>query len=434
MDPTTGGLSSRREFLRGVVAGAALLGCGGAGFACGWAPAPELSVQPRRVRADEPFVARLEGLPPGERAVFSADFVDEMLREWSSTAVFEANEGGIVDTSEHSPIEGSYETGDPTGLIWSALGADFYAPTTGVSTVTVTARAGDLELSAEVERYAMADGVEAADVRAEGLFGRILSPARGERPAPGVLVLGGFEGGLSPHSAYEAALLASRGFAALALAYFRGEYFGAGIPPGALPENLAGIPLEYLGRAVRWLGERDGVDPDRLGVVGHSRGGELALLLGATNPELKAVVSCAGSGVSFPSPEGDGPAWTLGGEPVPHLPYASDGSRPREGAIRRAEIPVERTNGPVLLIAGEDDALWPSELFSRLAYDRLLRHGHPHGDELAVYPGAGHLIRAPYAPAAPGRAQFGGDARANAEACEDSWRKVTTLLEENLKP
>ena len=118
---------------------------------------------------------------------------------------------------------------------------------------------------------------------------------------------------------------------------------------------------------------------------------------------------------------------------MPPLRYIPDVSRPSEEEIRRAEIPVERTNGPVLLIAGDDDALGPSELLARLAYDRLRRHDHPYDDRLAVYPGDGHLIQAPYAPTAPGRAHFGGNARASAEAGEDSWEKVTRLLDETLK-
>ena len=436
MDRHAGGRRfSREEFLKTAASGAVLAGCAGVTTACGVSRSPELFVEPRRVRADETFVARLEGLSPGERAVLSASFADEFLQEWSSTVVFEADAGGRVDTSTHAPVEGSYGLVDPAGPVWSALGANFYVPSTGSTSVTVEARVGDREMSAEVARYAMGEGVETADVRENGLFGRLFIPdASAGPPAPGVLVLGGSDGGLPPYVAYEAALLASHGFAALALAYFTGDRAGAEIPPGLLPQSLAEIPLEYFGGALEWLGRREEVDPERLGVVGHSRGGELALLLGANYPSLKAVVSYVGSGVASPSLEGDEAAWTSGGDPVPYLRSNPNGSRPSEEEIRRAEIPVERTNGPVLLVAGDDDdALWPSDLLSRVAYDRLKRHDRPHEDELVVYRGAGHLIGAPYAPTAPGRARFGGNAKANAEACEDSWGKVLSLLGGRLK-
>jgi dienelactone hydrolase len=112
-------------------------------------------------------------------------------------------------------------------------------------------------------------------------------------------MLGGPEGGLTSYVMREAALLAGHGFAALALAYF---YIGS------LPRRLAGIPLEYFGGAIRWLQDQPSVRGDRLGVVGTSRGGELALLLGAHYLDLEAVVSYVGSGLVFPSPADPEPA------------------------------------------------------------------------------------------------------------------------------
>ncbi len=75
----------------------------------------------------------------------------------------------------------------------------------------------------------------------------------------------------------------------LALAYFGLEN---------LPPELYEIPLEYLETAIRWMSNQPTVNADRLAVVGGSRGGELALLLGATFPKLRAVVACVPSGVT----------------------------------------------------------------------------------------------------------------------------------------
>jgi hypothetical protein len=96
---------------------------------------------------------------------------------------------------------------------------------------------------------------------------------------------------------------------------------------------------------------------------------------------------------------------------MPHLPYVTDDSEVSEEELKRAEIPVERINGPVLLIAASDDAVWSSERLSKVAMERLERHGHPYDDELVVYPEAGHLIQAPYVPAAWGVGRFGGNAK-----------------------
>src|SRR5205823_7722084 len=107
-------------------------------------------------------------------------------------------------------------------------------------------------------------------------------------PRPGVLVLGGSDGGIPSHLA---ATLASEGFTCLALAYF-------GI--AGLPRHLAEIPLEYVETALMWLGEQPLVAGTRVGVIGASRGAELALLAAASFPDrIGAVIAYAPSSVVF---------------------------------------------------------------------------------------------------------------------------------------
>ena len=110
---------------------------------------------------------------------------------------------------------------------------------------------------------------------------------------------------------------------------------------------------------------------DRLGVIGTSRGGRLALLLGAHYPDLQAVVSYVGSGLVFPSPAGPEPAWTFRGKPLPWISNRFDILQADPEQFDKAEIPVERTNGPVLLISGDADQVWPSTQLSQVAMDRL---------------------------------------------------------------
>jgi hypothetical protein len=68
-----------------------------------------------------------------------------------------------------------------------------------------------------------------------GFFGEFFAPPGPVRRRPAVVVWGGSEGALGD-SPGEAALLASRGIPALALAYFD--------EPG-LPCSLSDVPLEY---------------------------------------------------------------------------------------------------------------------------------------------------------------------------------------------
>jgi acetyl esterase/lipase len=59
-------------------------------------------------------------------------------------------------------------------------------------------------------------------------------------------------------------------------------------------------------------------------------------------------------------------------------------------AVEAAAIAVERIRGPVLLISGEDDRLWPSPVLAEIAAARLAAHKHVVTH--LRYPGAGHMI------------------------------------------
>jgi dienelactone hydrolase len=286
-------------------------------------------------------------------------------------------------------------------------------------------------------------------------------PDTGRRPA--VIVLGGSVGGITPPNGIPGGL-ASRGYVVLALGYFAAE---------GLPDQLTNIPLEYFGTALRWLAEHPSVDSARIGVVGGSRGGELALLLGATYPAVKAVVAYSPSHVVWSGVVTDTsrPAsWTLGGRPVPWMsvrpepasiarhagcPNAPTCSQPQlvhrflarledRAAEREAAIPVERTNGPVLLISGRDDLVWPSTLMAERVVARLRRAGFRHAVEHHAYEGAGHTIGRPYvalpepavarAHALTGNMTMPGGTRdGTALASEDSWRRVLAFLKESLR-
>ncbi|MBA2617743.1 MAG: dienelactone hydrolase family protein [Rubrobacter sp.] len=294
-------------------------------------------------------------------------------------------------------------------------------------------------------------------VEEKGLVGTLFHPSA-PAPHPAVIALGGAGGGLSEGGAKT---LASEGFAALALAYF-------GIDP--LPEDLVEIPLEYFERAIAWLKAQPAVDADRVAVVGNSKGGELALLLGATYPEdVKAVVGYAPSGVVWQGLPldrevyhgGHRSPWSLRGEPLPFVgllgPSASEtvemtksffAGRPLstrslyeralddESAVAAASIAVEKIDAPVLLVSGADDRLWPSTRLSEMAIKRLEVPDRPFPSEHLRYEGAGHLIALPgYEPARSwtNRFELGGSREANEFANADSWTKVLGFLEEHLK-
>jgi dienelactone hydrolase len=274
-----------------------------------------------------------------------------------------------------------------------------------------------------------------------GLVGELHLPSA-PGPSPGLLILGGSEGGHGP--AYHfAKLFGARGFASLGLAYF-GD-------PG-VPATLENVPLEYFTRGIDWLAAQPGVDPRRLGVFGGSKGAEAALLVASRDRRIRAVVAGAPSSVAWQgvNPKNfvnPGPSWTEDGKPRPFAPY--DGSAPFRSLLDlyqrslakappEAAIPVERINGPVLLVSGRDDKLWPSTPMGDAVMARLdkarFRYAHSH----LAYEAAGHAcFGEPLAPGAVPPAvitQLGGTIEGNVAARADSWPKVLAFLDETLKP
>lgn len=277
-----------------------------------------------------------------------------------------------------------------------------------------------------------------------GLVGRFRR-ASGKARNPALLVLGGAEGGLE-HADELAEQFVAQGFATLALAYF-------GVSP--LPTMLEEIPLEYFHKAVDWLREVPDVDCTRVGVVGGSKGGEAALLLGSTAPEVRAVVAYVPSHVAWQALNWQPPprsSWSHHGDPIPFVRYVNAAERmKREGLrglyaasleadanmVRAAEIPVERTRGAVLLVSGGQDGVWPSSEMARSVVERLRTNHFAHPYQHLDYPDAGHAIMGlasvPATVKAPwGELHFGGKDSANAAARFDAWGNVISFLKKQL--
>jgi pimeloyl-ACP methyl ester carboxylesterase len=290
-------------------------------------------------------------------------------------------------------------------------------------------------------------------VQKEGLVGTLFYPTKADVPRPAVIVLGGLDGGLQEGSA---AMLASEGFVALALGYFG--------PQPLFPEPIE-IPLEYFAKAVSWLKAQPFVGPNGIAMVGVSKGGELALLLGATYPaDIKAVVGYAPSAVAwrgvsyslrsfFGSPRS---SWTLEGEPVPFVDISLrfsevvgyltgkfpslremfERSLDDEAAVAFGSIAVEEIEGPVLLISGTDDQVWPSARFSEMVVERLKAYQHPLPYEHLRYEGAGHPTGLPYSGpinTRVGPMPLGGSLERNGFLKVDSWPKVVDFLKNHVK-
>ncbi len=410
-----------------------------------------IEATPRSAMFDEPVRIRLTGFPAAREVTITASARDGQDRRWSSEATFLTDGGGEVNLEHQAPGSGSYRNADSHGLLWSMqLDREIVARNAfsvikpDPVTVRLAAHIDGKEVAAaDLERRFLNDGVVREDVREQGFVATFFHP--GDGPRPGVVILSGSGGGLAED---QPALLASHGYAVLSLAYFL-------VPE--LPQDLIEIPLEYFERAIAWMKRNPAVDADKIAVCGASRGGELALLLGATFADIKAVIGYVPSGVVWP---GIGAAaapaksaWTRHGKPIEFMeaaapdpalwskspvalrPWFAESIKNRQ-SIERSAIAVEKINGPVLMFSGTDDQMWPSLNLADLAVQRMMARGFTHPYEHVSYAGAGHFIRFPYAPVISEifhpvtkiMMALGGTPEAGHIANLDSWHRCLSFL------
>jgi len=340
------------------------------------------------------------------------------------------------------------------GLFWSMTpneskrGMDYFGQIHPYRTTFTAETVEGFLATAQVERTMHASDLNMQSVREQGLVGTLFHPAP-SGGYPGVLVLGGSEGGLPEPMA---ALLASHGYATLALAYHKVE---------PLPKTLVDIPLEYFATALAWMARQDTVLTDKLAVVGVSKGGELALLLGAKYPVVKAVVGYVASSVVFQGLDMKHKisSWSLQGQSLPFVPYyyttgmamrsvwnalthtptpllpVHSGYLPDQRIVEQATIPVEHIQGPALLFSGQNDQVWPSSTLAEMVMRRLKDYHHPYEDRHLNYEHAGHLLAIPNLPThLPTLLSglLGGTPQGNARAANDAWSQTLLFLQEHI--
>ena len=410
---------------------------------------PRFELSGTSVLVDEPIEIRVSGLPAG-RPVTVRLLQRNAAGFWRSHATFVADQDGRVDLTRVAPASGSYSGVAAMGLVWSlqrddpslqppqAANAARLAPIEAELTVEID---GTVVAKATVRRHALNTDVRVTEVRERGLVGAFYEPS-GPGRHPAMLVFGGSEGGLIDAWSYPGGL-SSRGYAVLALAYFGIE----GVPP-----RLSMIRLEYFKTALDWLAHQATVDSKRIGIFGSSRGGELALLLGATYPQIATVVAHVPSHVVWAgccdslAP----PAWTLGGKPIPRVMTVAsreavaryENGQPHQevhtflalledtSAVARGIIPVERIKAPVLLISGRDDRRWPSTYMADQVVARLKQHGFRYPVTHLAFDDAGHAIGRPHFPSLNA---FGGTTEGNGRAREEHWESMLRFLDSNLR-
>lgn len=143
-----------------------------------------------------------------------------------------------------------------------------------------------------------------------------------------------------------------------------------------------------------------------VGVIGTSKGGDLALAMASFIPSVIACVTINCAHVVLRT------GFRVGEHVYPGLRVdfmyqchiKDDGAVQiqahafEEQVLKKSVIPVERSNAAFLFLVSNDDRNMSSEYFAQECRHRLSKHGYSKPYEVSSYPGAGHLLEPPYSP------------------------------------
>lgn len=144
-----------------------------------------------------------------------------------------------------------------------------------------------------------------------------------------------------------------------------------------------------------------------VGVIGTSKGGEIALAMAAFIPSIIACVAINSPLVPVLLGMRVG-EHLYPGKPFTNMHYGhikDDGSVQLRALsfvqgkqFEKFGIPVERSNAAFLFIVGTDDQNINSEYVAQEFCQRLSKHSYSKPYEVSSYPGSGHLLEPPYSP------------------------------------
>uniref|UniRef100_A0A8D1PYI0 Acyl-coenzyme A thioesterase 4-like n=1 Tax=Sus scrofa TaxID=9823 RepID=A0A8D1PYI0_PIG len=395
---------------------------------------------------DEPVRIAVRGLAPGQRVTLRASLRDEKGALFRAHARYCADADGQLDLARAPALGGSFVGLEPMGLFWALepekpllrlVKRDVQTPFAVELEVFDghEPEGGRLLGRAVHERDFLPPGVRREPVRAGRVRATLFLPP-GPGPFPGIIDIFGMGGGLLE---YRASLLAGHGFATLALAYYDFE---------DLPKKFDAIHLDYFEEALCYMLQHTQVKGPGIGLLGISLGADICLSMASFLKNISATVSINGSGFNGNKPiyykETSIPPL---GHDLRRMKVAFSGLLDivdiRNDIVGGYEnpcmIPIEKAQGPILFIVGQDDHNWRSELYAQIASERLQAHGKGKA-QIISYPGTGHYIEPPYFPMCPASLHrlldkpviWGGEPRAHSKAQIDAWKQILTFFSKHL--
>lgn len=409
-----------------------------------------LEVSPDPARFGDPIVVRVHGLEPGQRAMIRATRLrgastDEVNR---SEAWFVADAEGGIDLAADAPQDARWTGADIDGLFWSMRRTAAPAPAGLDDEETrIDVLDGNGAILA-VEDLALKSTLQPLVETSLGdaFPGAFVLRPPGDEPLPAIILLGGSEGGDSGARAM-APMWADRGYAAVGYPYYSPAWGDQPQAVPGLPRAFANLQVDRLADVRDALIERGDIQPDRIGLLGVSKGAEFVLIASSRIDGFAAVAAIVPSDVVWEGwgTGGDEPVSGFGwnGEPLPFVPYLdigrafapedsgnrvemrvphAEGRQANPGRVEPARIRVEDIEEPVFLLGGGRDAVWPSaEMAARIAATRA-EAGRV--TETLIFENAGHGLSGP--PNRPTRTE-------NVLARQAGWPAQIAFFERYLK-
>lgn len=399
---------------------------------------------------------KLDNLPQNKNITLHA-----YRRNWEgliySFACFKTDSKEQIQLNKDKPISATYSGVDSLGIFWSMTKPTyineelpFEIKNLKLNTIYFQLEVdGKIISNDELQLILETPDIYCEEIRNKDMAANFYYP-KNKQNLPLIIMLGGSNGGIRQVDD-RAKIISSHGYAVLALGYFGMEN---------LPKNLERIPVEYFFNSINWVKEKQFIDTNKIVILGFSKGGEAALLVASMRRDIKGAIAFVPSNVRWQGiPNGPSfiskSSWTFNGKDLPYLKcsigfsffwkFISNSKQIElreifkpiitedKSIIEPALIEVEKINGPVLLIAGKDDKVWPSYDMCQMMKNRLDSLKFEHQIECLNYDNTGHLIYGPDLMPTINykydQIDVGGKDSENSAAQIDSWNKMIGFLQ-----
>ena len=414
----------------------------------------DLKVEPYKSLIDEPVTLCGSGFERKSKITIQSVLqCPEEQIHFMSYGHYLTSDNGSFDLKEMASLGGTYIGIDSSGLFWSMNhledSRDNFSLKDGKSILNYSFNIFDGYISdfsnvntlasASIQKCVLREGICREEITGGNIRGTLFSPSqRGSYPA----VITIFGGNKMRHVREEyAAYLANQGYVTLALPFF-------GVDGLSKTYTEKPIEIEYFEEAIEFLKSLNNVN-GKIGILGHSKGGDLALGIMAHLSGINAVCTINGAIVSIGADVTyKGQVTKMISSDVGRLAINKDGTidisntldNPRDFPNRIHQF--QRSSADLLMIVGQEDKNWQSELFADIAKELMDVEGKENY-EIIKYAHSGHFFDLPNTPIVtktthplvPNRVMvdFGGKDKAMfSQEIYEAWKSVLEFFRKSL--